>query len=959
MAALKTASDHQVKHFPGVQTYAFRQVSPTILRMTEVYQDTKVFWDHIPEKSFVEEQLQALFDTRYSAKSTGVGVGDFSEGVSAALWTLKASSSPLIAGFVGRTGANPSANAPAFLSLLVPGGFADEDASEFTMACLNPLIRQLQRSPAIRTCAVFKSGPDAVLLLISDTCSAITTPLVNLQQKLIAPLLQRYNAQKFRVELSGDVSDEAREQVSSLGIALESFHLIAGYVVHPDVLSGKYSAPPPGQQDAALSGAATASHDAAPISEDAGPESEFAIPPPPIVPLFELVRDPHSREAKLIRFSNSAPGRSAHKYGSSGTAVPTTANDGVLDVPLLLVIRKLSSHGATDVEIPIDKLYCLLERLRWWKRSLVLLNRYLSNNSNENVVDEEEKYQIENFVQILSSYGYPPRPKDTGINISGLGELIHTIEWVWKDVIEPSRVSLASTRQVSYRALMEAFPIGSVVVGQAGGLAGAPVAYRIIDSYMSTQRSMFGGSKFMFTLGLEFVVNFGEHFCVCAFEEKIEEFEGDRDLTTLPVVPLSARSHDAPVFRKRGKDVAALGVKPVYRTYSSGSFFAHRSARDGAATAGLHQAGAGRAMVDNERGLMLGHAPGVSFDGAGTAIQSTLKVYRVVVRAANDNDSEAAKQERIKNAQLKLFKHLPEHLELITWPAVIAYSFTWKTWGHVLTSGLSEVKFSDEPWEQLVLPARTKELLYASARYNLSGAPGVQDLIRGKSQGALYLLYGPPGTGKTLTGMFEFPSRLHFSFLLLRGAVEAITEKFHLPLYTVSLGELGTSASEVDSNINNILALCAQWRAIVLLDEGDALLEQREKGQLQLNSLTGVLLRSLENFDGQLYITSNRLQHIDRAVLSRVTLALKYDALDANARASLWSNTLKRANVDLTAVDVKKLASYEVSGRELLHVVKLALALAYHRGTALNQEIILAALEESLEFRSHFPNKDY
>lgn len=189
--------------------------------------------------------------------------------------------------------------------------------------------------------------------------------------------------------------------------------------------------------------------------------------------------------------------------------------------------------------------------------------------------------------------------------------------------------------------------------------------------------------------------------------------------------------------------------------------------------------------------------------------------------------------------------------------------------------------------------------------------------------------------------------------------VEAISEKFHLPLYTVSLGELGTTAREVDAAINNILALCAQWKAIVLLDEGDALLEQREKGKLQMNSLTGVLLRSLENFDGQLFITSNRLQHIDRAVLSRVTLAIKYDALDAAARASVWRNTLTRAGVNLQNLDVEALAKYEISGRELLHIVKLGLALAFFKETTLTQELIVAALEESLEFRSHFPTTSY
>lgn len=96
-----------------------------------------------------------------------------------------------------------------------------------------------------------------------------------------------------------------------------------------------------------------------------------------------------------------------------------------------------------------------------------------------------------------------------------------------------------------------------------------------------------------------------------------------------------------------------------------------------------------------------------------------------------------------------------------------------------------------------------------------------------------------------------------------------------------------------------LLALCAftvderwQWGAFVLLDEGDALVEKREKGQLLLNSLVGVLLRTLDSFEGAcergaaagltpspagiLFITSNRLMTIDPACLSRVTLAIRY-----------------------------------------------------------------------------------
>jgi hypothetical protein len=37
--------------------------------------------------------------------------------------------------------------------------------------------------------------------------------------------------------------------------------------------------------------------------------------------------------------------------------------------------------------------------------------------------------------------------------------------------------------------------------------------------------------------------------------------------------------------------------------------------------------------------------------------------------------------------------------------------------------------------------------------------------------------------------------------------------------------------------MNEVLQLCAAWRCVCLLDEGDALVERREKGALVLNSL--------------------------------------------------------------------------------------------------------------------------
>lgn len=123
-----------------------------------------------------------------------------------------------------------------------------------------------------------------------------------------------------------------------------------------------------------------------------------------------------------------------------------------------------------------------------------------------------------------------------------------------------------------------------------------------------------------------------------------------------------------------------------------------------------HYFSSGRIMVDNETGLAGGHGPGTSFDNAGIALQSTLKAYRTIRRAMRDGESAARTEERIKAAQMTLYEKLPAEVRgrvkfsralvsifgqcaAIVWPAVVGFSFTAKTWGHVLIDGLSQVEF--------------------------------------------------------------------------------------------------------------------------------------------------------------------------------------------------------------------------------------------------------------------------
>jgi len=117
------------------------------------------------------------------------------------------------------------------------------------------------------------------------------------------------------------------------------------------------------------------------------------------------------------------------------------------------------------------------------------------------------------------------------------------------------------------------------------------------------------------------------------------------------------------------------------------------------------------------------------------------------------------------------------------------------------------------------------------------------------------LLHGPPGTGKTLTA-------------------EAISELLRKPLYSVSVGELGTTIHELEDKLRGILEVACVWDAVVLLDEADIFLEQRSDNNIQRNAMVGIFLRLLEYHSGVMFLTTNRVKRFDEAFHSRISIAL-------------------------------------------------------------------------------------
>ncbi|MEM7316525.1 MAG: AAA family ATPase [Planctomycetota bacterium] len=197
------------------------------------------------------------------------------------------------------------------------------------------------------------------------------------------------------------------------------------------------------------------------------------------------------------------------------------------------------------------------------------------------------------------------------------------------------------------------------------------------------------------------------------------------------------------------------------------------------------------------------------------------------------------------------------------------------------------------------------------------------DLIAGKHDGLVILASGNPGVGKTLTA-------------------EVYAELTQRPLYVLELGELGTNASQVEENLNRVFTRVARWDAVLQFDECEIFLAKRGN-DLDRSAIVGIFLRLLDYYRGILFLTTNRPEVLDYAILSRVTLKLEYPDLDAAARISIWRTMLGIAQVgNLSDTDLEPLAELELNGRQIRNLVRLTTVIMDNQSVSVDKILELA-----------------
>ena len=296
----------------------------------------------------------------------------------------------------------------------------------------------------------------------------------------------------------------------------------------------------------------------------------------------------------------------------------------------------------------------------------------------------------------------------------------------------------------------------------------------------------------------------------------------------------------------------------------------------------------------------------------------------VIDAELEDDDDEDAEDADQGDASL-----VTEDLEIPIHPTIHVFDLTKHAYFHVDLRDTTPYVYDETMAEKLVLPERTKSLIEMLCAHDGS----FRDIVKRKGGGATILCAGPPGVGKTLTA-------------------EVYAESMKRPLYSVQCSQLGLNAASLEKNLLEAFQRAEKWNAILLLDEADVYIAERGRDMSQ-NAIVGVFLRVLEYYAGILFMTTNRADIVDDAIMSRCLARIEYKIPPVEDQLRIWTILAKVMDIPLTERTKKQIVATEgwaqCSGRDIKNTLRLAQLVAKAKG---EKEPSMTTLRFCFEFRT-------
>ncbi|GAX87696.1 conserved hypothetical protein [Lebetimonas natsushimae] len=205
---------------------------------------------------------------------------------------------------------------------------------------------------------------------------------------------------------------------------------------------------------------------------------------------------------------------------------------------------------------------------------------------------------------------------------------------------------------------------------------------------------------------------------------------------------------------------------------------------------------------------------------------------------------------------------------------------------------------------------------------------------------AKIIFYGYPGTGKTVTAL-------------------ALAKELNKPVLSLDSSKiLSMYVGESEKNVRklfdeyNMVAEKLKTKPVLLLNEADQFLSTRTTASFSSadkmhNQMQNIFLEQIEKFDGILIATTNLLETLDKAFSRRFDIKIEFKKPEFKERVKLWKLKLPK-NADYEEnFDIKKLASYELTGAQIEVIIKnTALKVAMRKNSVFKTEDFIEEIKK-------------
>lgn len=244
----------------------------------------------------------------------------------------------------------------------------------------------------------------------------------------------------------------------------------------------------------------------------------------------------------------------------------------------------------------------------------------------------------------------------------------------------------------------------------------------------------------------------------------------------------------------------------------------------------------------------------------------------------------------------------------------------------------------------IIIPEQTKELLEnilkqqdkkVLERLNLWG------IRTSKNIEAKIIFYGPAGTGKTMSALS-----------MAKSMKKAVLSFDCSKILSKWVGESEQNVRRIFDTYKNISNTCKQ-SPILLLNEADQFLSTRvqsSSGSDKMhNQMQNIFLEQIERFSGVIIATTNFLESLDTAFSRRFDYKIEFKKPDFKDRLKMWKKFLPKNAEFEKDFDENILANYELSGAQILLIVKnTALKAAISKNGIFTMKDFLESIEKEL-----------